>query len=216
MSAYKTIVNPYTGELQLVYNGSALSMKESVDTYTNLPVSGNTENDLRITRDTDSMYTWTISASSGTLDNWSDIGSVSSIGWTAITGKPAYTAIDTTNGGINYVIDGGGSAITTGEKDCIRIPDDFSGTITGITLLANVSGSIVLDIWKDTYANFPPTVADTITASAKPTISSGVKSEDTTLTGWTKTLTAGDVLKFNIDSCTDITKCTVIINYTRT
>ena len=32
------------------------------------------------------------------------------------------------------------------------------------------SGSIVIDVWKDTYANFPPIVADTITASAKPTL----------------------------------------------
>lgn len=61
-------------------------------------------------------------------------------------------------------------------------------------------GSCVLDIRKDVYANFPPTAADSICASAKPTISSGVKYEDVALTGWTTQLLTGDVLSFAIDS----------------
>ena len=84
----------------------------------------------------------------------------------------------------------------------VRVP--FSCEIVGVTLLADVSGSIVIDIWKDTYANAPPTVADTITASAKPTLSSAIKSEDTTLSGWTKTLTKGDVLRYKVDSASSL------------
>lgn len=121
---------------------------------------------------------------------------------------------DLSQAAIGYTIDGGGVAIATGIAGVgLRAP--FACTIDSVTLLANPSGSIVVDIWKDTYANFPPTVADTITASAKPTISSGVKYEDTTLTGWNKSIAAGDVLYFNVDSCTSITTVSVILKVTR-
>ena len=85
----------------------------------------------------------------------------------------------------------------------------FSGTITAATLLADVSGSIVVDIWKDTYANYPPVVGDSITASAKPTLSAAIKSRDTTLTSWTTAIAAGDVLGFSVTSATTVTKVTL-------
>ncbi|GAI52053.1 unnamed protein product, partial [marine sediment metagenome] len=75
----------------------------------------------------------------------------------------------------------------------------------------DISGSIVIDIWKDTYANFPPTDADSITASAPPTISTAQKSQDATLIGWTKTINAGDILAFNVDSCATITRVTLAL-----
>jgi hypothetical protein len=101
-------------------------------------------------------------------------------------------------------------------NDQIDIVVPFDCTITGVTLLADTSGSVVIDIWKDTYANFPPTDADSITAAAPPTITAAVKSEDTTLTGWTKTLAAGDVLRFNVDSVATITRATLALAVTRT
>jgi len=114
---------------------------------------------------------------------------------------------------IEFVIDGGGSAISTGIKGDIEIP--FACTINRVTLLADQSGSIVVDIWKDTYANFPPTDADSITASAVPTISAATKSQDTTLTGWTTSISAGDILRFNVDSATSITRVTLSLKVTR-
>jgi hypothetical protein len=106
---------------------------------------------------------------------------------------------------LRFVVDGGGVAITTGAKKAyLTVP--YTCTITKVRLLADVSGSVVIDIWKDSYANFPPTVADTIVASAKPTLSSAQKSEDSTLTGWTTALTVGDVIEINVDSATTITK----------
>ncbi|MDA2917870.1 hypothetical protein MYX64_13700, partial [Nitrospinae bacterium AH_259_B05_G02_I21] len=70
-------------------------------------------------------------------------------------------------------------------------------------------GSIVVDIWKDTYTNYPPTDADSITASAPVTITSATKSEDSTLTGWTTGITADDIVRYNVDSITTITRVTV-------
>lgn len=115
---------------------------------------------------------------------------------------------------ITFVIDGGGSVITTGIKGDLEIP--FDCTINRSTLLADQSGSIVVDIWKDTYANYPPTVADSITASAKPTISSATKAQDSTLTGWTTSITAGDTLRFNVDSITTCTRVTLALKATKT
>lgn len=115
---------------------------------------------------------------------------------------------------ITIVIDGGGSAITTGVKLDLEIP--YACTINRVTMLADVSGSAVVDIWKDTYANYPPTVADTITASAKPTITTATKSQDSTLTGWTTSIAAGDTLRFNVDSAATITRLTLVLKVTKT
>jgi len=111
--------------------------------------------------------------------------------------------------GLIFIIDGGGAEIAVGEHGHLRIP--FKCEIVKATLLADQTGSIVIDIWKDTYANFPPTVADTITAAAKPTIAAGVKDEDETLTDWTKTINAGDILAFNVDSVTDIKRVMILL-----
>jgi len=119
-----------------------------------------------------------------------------------------------TEASLTFIIDGGGSAITTGQKGHLEIP--FACTIQRVTMLADQSGSIVVDIWKDTYANFPPTDADSITASAPPTISSAQKSQDSTLTGWTKSISSGDILAFNVDSCATITRVTISLKVEKT
>lgn len=120
--------------------------------------------------------------------------------------------------GIEFVIDGGGSVLTTGIKGYIEVP--FDCTITRATLLADQSGSVVVDIFKSTYSAFdPPThpaSADKITASAPPTITTAKKSQDSTLTGWTTSVTAGDILAFNINSVTTITRVTCSLKVTRT
>ena len=114
-------------------------------------------------------------------------------------GAQAYT--------VGITVDGAGSVFSTGVKGYRSIP--VTGTIQSARLLADQTGSVVIDVWKDTFANYPPTDADSITASAPPTISSDDNSEDTTLTGWTTSVTAGDVLGFNVDSVTDIQRVTL-------
>jgi hypothetical protein len=110
---------------------------------------------------------------------------------------------------IEFVIDGDGVAITTGEKGHIEIP--FGMVITGWTLLGDQTGSIEIDVWKDTYANFPPTIADTIAGTELPTISAATKGQDLTLSSWTTAVAAGDVLAFNVNSAATITRATLSI-----
>ena len=130
------------------------------------------------------------------------------------TGIPLASYITTLTGVINLIIDGGGSAITTGVKLDVYLPIGL--TITESTLLADQSGSIVLDLWVDTYSAYPPTVADTITASAKPTLSSATKAQDATLTGWTAAIAAGKSLRVNVDSASTVTRVVLALKYLRT
>lgn len=119
--------------------------------------------------------------------------------------------------GIGITIDGAGSVITTGTKGFIYVP--YSCTITAATLLSTdaavTTGSIVIDVWNAAFGSYPPTVTNTITASAKPTLSSAKSSQDSTLTGWTKTITAGDVLAFHVDSASTVTRVTLTLTVTR-
>ncbi len=114
---------------------------------------------------------------------------------------------------IVFIIDGGGSAITTGIKGSIILP--YKCEIVNMRIVTDQSGSIVVDLWKDTYANYPPTDADSITSATPPTISATNKAEDTTLTSWTKTLNAGDILMFNVDSVATVEFATITLRIKR-
>lgn len=115
---------------------------------------------------------------------------------------------------LQLIIDGGGSAITTGIKGDLLVP--YNCTVLGWDILADTSGSIVVDVWKDSYANFPPTVADTIAGSEKPTLSSATKNQDIALSSWTTALTRNDILRFNVDSASTVTRVTLSLRIKRT
>jgi hypothetical protein len=142
-----------------------------------------------------------------------EIGPTGPTGPTGVLGPTGPTGPG--NAAVGYVFDGQDNTIITGVAG-VGLQVQFGCTINSVTLLANQTGSIVIDIWKDTYANYPPTVSDSICASAKPTITSSNKSTDSTLTGWTKTINSGDVLYFNVDSCNAITNCVLILGVTKT
>jgi hypothetical protein len=118
------------------------------------------------------------------------------------------------------IIDGGGSAITGGKL--IYVTVDFPCTINQVTLLADQSGSLTCNIWKCTYSQFDagsthPVTGDSITASDTPALSSATKYQDSTLTGWTTSITAGDILAFQIPSnATAVTRLTVTLKVTKT
>jgi hypothetical protein len=91
----------------------------------------------------------------------------------------------------------------------------FACTINRWDLVADQSGSIVIDVWLDSWGNFPPTVADTITGSEKPTLSSAMNAQDTSLGTWTTAIGSGDVLAFNVDSASTLTKATLTLGVTK-
>jgi len=137
--------------------------------------------------------------------------------------QPATTDIsgfvDTTPVGILCIIDGGGATPATGLWKAY-FPVPYAGTITKVTALADQSGSISLDVLKTTFSSFDaggthPVDGDKISASAPVAISSSTKYQDSTLTGWTTSVSAGDIIAFNVNSVTSIQRVTVMLNLTR-
>jgi hypothetical protein len=124
--------------------------------------------------------------------------------------KVATASVSVTRG-ITFAIDGGGVAITTSFAADVYVP--YAATITAVTLLADQSGSVVLGISKSSYSGFPGSLTS-IVASAAPTLSSAQKSQDTTLTGWTTAISAGDVLHFTVTSVSTITRLNCVLTVT--
>lgn len=170
----------------IVINGGNLLVNTTTDAGFRLDVNGNT----RIT------------------------GNLTVSGNTNITGGLTATTISaTTYQGVNrsfgVSFDGMGSVITVNSQSTLTIP--YNMVIQSWVLLSDVTGSTVIDIWKDTYANYPPTSGDSITSLAKPSIVSGTKNQSSTLTGWNTIVNSGDIIRFNVDSCTGMTKATLTI-----
>lgn len=144
---------------------------------------------------------------SDTDDDEPGVGANWELYWMELSGGARYSAFEVQLFGNGYPID-------TGLKAALHVP--FDCTIVEGTLLADAVGSTVIDIWKDTYGNYPPTDADSITAAAPLTLSSALKTTDTSLVGWTTALAQGDVLAFNVDSLSSIRRLTISLRVERT
>jgi|TARA_Y100000361_G_scaffold142247_1_gene148108 hypothetical protein len=95
---------------------------------------------------------------------------------------------------INYVVDNGSRPMTIGNKGYLTI--DVTGVIQSFTLLADNIGTLELDIRKSTFNDFP--AGSSICGNNRPELSNSQKQTDITLTGWTKQLTAGDILQYEV------------------
>lgn len=118
---------------------------------------------------------------------------------------------------INLTIDGAGSVITTGVKADVVV--EAPCVVVSWTLLADVAGAIVIDVWNDTYANYPPTDADAMPgAGHEPTIAAtNAKAQDPDASDWAHvTIAGGSTLRFNVDSCTTITRVHLSLKVRRT
>ncbi len=151
-----------------------------------------------------------------TLTITSSDSSIAAVGNSSNNSLDLKTSANTKVSSFGVSIDGGGIAITTGVKGYVYVP--YAGTISSWTVLGDVSGSIVIDVWKIAFAsNTLPTVANTITAADLPTISSSKTGQNTNPSTWTGlAVSAGDVIGFNVNSCTTITKANLIIKVVRT
>lgn len=90
----------------------------------------------------------------------------------------------------------------------------LNGTITGWSIVSDVAGDCVIDVWK--APGTIPTVANTITGTEKPTLTAQQLNFDTNLTTWTVSVTAGDVIGFNLDSASTLTSVNLIITILKT
>ena len=137
-------------------------------------------------------------------------------GLTGVTGIQGLTGIQGVSqgatGAINVVIDGGGSAITTGPKADFCIP--YRLKIDNWSVFSNETGSILLGVWKDTYANFPPVVGDAM-GTTGAWITAGIKNTGTTANWGSPTGAAGDVVRVNVDSVATCTRVGLCLSYSK-
>lgn len=134
-----------------------------------------------------------------------------------VVGGPAVQNTLMPVGAMEFVCDGSGSTLSLMTYGYLEIP--FNCTIVASTLMSDQVGSCVLDVRRTTAAAFnPPThpsAADSLTASAPPTIVSGTISQDITLTGWTTTLNQGDIVGVAVVSATTVTRVTLSLKVQR-
>ena len=101
---------------------------------------------------------------------------------------------------VNYVIDSGSLPMQVGDKGKLTI--DVTGVIENIRVLADQTGDIVLDIGKASFADYPN--FNSITAAQRVQLSNSNKYFDDVLNNWTTTITAGDILRFDVISVNNI------------
>jgi len=113
---------------------------------------------------------------------------------------------------VNFIIDGGGSELSTGSKGGVIIDRPFN--IDQWTLLADQSGSVVVDVQTATYSDFPTNISSMVGGGTKPTLSTAQKNQSAPAS-WTSTTGAsGNVVVFNVDSVTTVTRVTVSLKLT--
>ena len=113
----------------------------------------------------------------------------------------AYTAVQTNSatwavgatGTINYTIDGGGSAITTGSKGFVQVPTNF--TVQEWDIIADLqTTSFIVDVRKASYANLPTTTS--ILGSDVMKLTNEQKNRNLSVS-WTN-ISAGDFVEFYV------------------
>jgi len=104
----------------------------------------------------------------------------------------------------------GGDEITAGIALDFRVP--YNLEILAWSLLADQTGDILLDLWKDTFANYPPTIADTVVGTEPPEIIAGIKAELSPVTDWEAIWLKGECVRVNVDSVTDIARVTLCLD----
>lgn len=97
-------------------------------------------------------------------------------------------------------------------------PCPIVGQIAGWYLTAQPSGSCVLDIWKAN--NAIPTVANSIintgAGGVKPSLSSATIASAQDPDNWTTDVETGDIFMVNLDSVTNCTAITLVLEILRT
>lgn len=116
--------------------------------------------------------------------------------------------IPSTTGCISFGIDGGGSALTTGQKGTIEVPYNFD--IVRWTMIGDQSGSANVDLWSRDYSTTLPTAANSVTGNLGMTISAATANQSTAISNWRMTrINSGNVLTYNVVTVSTFTRLTI-------
>lgn len=108
-------------------------------------------------------------------------------------------------------MDNGSNVVTTGSKGYRKL--DYDCVISGWTIFSNISGSTQIDIKKSTYGDYPS--FSSIVGSNYPSLTNTDKNQSEDLSGWTTSITSGDVLEWYINSVSNITKLSFFLKIKR-
>ncbi len=113
---------------------------------------------------------------------------------------------------VSFMMDNGPSALISGNQGFISIP--YAATITGWNLIGNVSGSMVMDVYRQSYASWATesglSASNSITAGTNPFISAAAKNQNTNVS-WSG-LAANDILEFYLSgTTTNITRASLTL-----
>ena len=137
--------------------------------------------------------TVTVPATTGTLITTGDSGTVT----------PTMMSTNAKTSQITAIFDGGGSAVTSGST--VYIPCTFGASIVAYTIMVD-TGTCTVKTWKVATGTAIPTVANSISTSGV-SISTGTAIRSTTVTDFTTTtITANNMLAFNITAVSGATK----------
>lgn len=109
------------------------------------------------------------------------------------------------------VIGDGVNVISTGTKG--YVPTQMGGIITGWVLVADASGSCVLDVWKTNGT--VPVNANSIAGTEKPTLAAAQLASDLSLSTWATSISPGDIFGFEVESATTVKQVTLSLRITK-
>ena len=118
------------------------------------------------------------------------------------SGNVAAVSTVSTARAFGHSFSGNGSALSAGATAYLTVP--FACTISAWNMSVD-QGSASVDIWKVATGSSVPTIGNSITAAAPPTISSGTAIHSTLLTGWTTAVTTNDIVGINLKSVASAT-----------
>lgn len=115
--------------------------------------------------------------------------------------------------GIEFVIDGGGSALATGLKGYLEVP--FACTLLTWKLVSPQTGSATLDIFSDPYASFGANTS-MVGAGTKPSLTAANKNTSVPV-GWTSVLVpAGNLIGFNLSAVSGLNQLSISLKVQKT
>jgi hypothetical protein len=201
----------------IISNTGAVTIANNAVTYAKMQAVSTTSRLLGSSSTTTPVQEITLGTGlsmSGTTLSATGSGITALTGDVTASGSGSVAATLKTNlriGSCGVTFDGGSGTITNGKTAYVQVP--YAGTITDWTIVSSVSGSCTVTVFKDTYANFPPTTpADNIFAT-QPALASAIKA---TATGLSVAVTAGDWIGFTISGVTTVTWVNLTLSITKT
>lgn len=108
---------------------------------------------------------------------------------------------------LQATLDSGGVGFGLGLKLQLEVPSAM--TLSRWTLLADVAGTMTVDVWRAPFASLPLSAGNSITGGDPPALTGGISAQGNDLSGWQRELSAGDILGFDIIAAALVTRVTL-------